>query len=121
MTQWMRAEEDSGRPVDPEVLEEAALFSAQATIQRAIDQRRISRADLARSMGRPRSFVSRMLSGSHNLTVKTLARALAACGFELRLELVPIRWGWTLMPAVLPERRLSAPVPAPAGTPALAA
>ncbi len=49
---------------------------------------------VAEKMSRPRSFVTRMLSGSHNLTVKTFARALAACGYELKLSYGPIQWGW---------------------------
>jgi len=50
-------------------------------------------------MERNRSFVSRMLSGSHNLTVKTMARSLAACGFEVRFERVPIASNWMEAPA----------------------
>ncbi len=80
--------------IDLEVLEESALAMAQATIQNAVDHAGISRADLARKMDCPRSFVSRMLRGSHNLTVKTFARALAACGAEVRFSRVPIVWNW---------------------------
>lgn len=79
---------------DVEVLEEAALAMAQSVIQNAIDESGISRAELARRMERNRSFISRMLSGSHNLTVKTMARSLAACGFEVRFERVPIACNW---------------------------
>jgi transcriptional regulator with XRE-family HTH domain len=78
-------------PFDIEVIEETALAMAQSTIQGAINSCRISRAALAEKMGRPRSFVSRMLSGEHNLTIKTLARALAACGYQARFEYVPIQ------------------------------
>jgi DNA-binding phage protein len=80
--------------IDMEVLEESALAMAQATIQNAINDVSISRADLARKMNCNRSFVSKMLSGSHNLTVKTMSRALSACGFEVRFQKVPIVWNW---------------------------
>ncbi len=73
---------------DIEVLEEAALAMAQSVIQNAIGESGITRAEVARRMERDRSIISRMLSGSHNLTVKTMARSLAACGFEVRFELV---------------------------------
>jgi transcriptional regulator with XRE-family HTH domain len=79
---------------DVELLEEAALALAQSVIQNAIDESGVSRAEVARRMERNRSFVSRMLSGSHNLTVKTMARSLAACGFEVRFERVPIASNW---------------------------
>ena len=91
MTQWIKY---MGSQIDAEVLEESALAMAQSTIQKAINQAGISRADLARSMKCNRSFISRMLSGSHNLTIKTMARALASCGFEVRFEKVPTVWNW---------------------------
>lgn len=95
--------------IDREVLEESALAMAQATIQNAINQAGISRADLARGMGCPRSFVSTMLSGSHNLTIKTMSRALAACGFEVRFQHVPIVWNWrNQSTSVRPEHNLPA-------------
>ena len=80
--------------VDIEVLEESALARAQATIQNAMDEVGISRADLAHRMNRNRSFVTRMLCGNHNLTVKTMSRALVACGFEVKFERVPVVWNW---------------------------
>ena len=39
-----------------------------------------------------RSGITRMLSGSHNLTIKTMAKVLAVCGHEVRFEAVPIVW-----------------------------
>lgn len=94
----------STRPeVDIEVLEESALAMAQATIQNAINESRISRAEMARRMNCHRSFISRMLSGSHNLTVKTMARSMAACGFEVRFQSVPIEWNWVAAPVSTEE------------------
>ena len=84
--QWISGREDP----DLEVLSESTLARAQATMQNAIDGSRISRAELGRRMDSPRSFVTRMLSGNHNLTVRTMARSLAACGFEVEFGLTPI-------------------------------
>lgn len=89
--QWIAT--GRGEP-DPEVLSESALAMAQATIQNAMSQSKTTRATLAKRMDRPRSFVSRMLSGSHNLTIKTMSRALVACGYEIDFGLVPVRWYW---------------------------
>lgn len=91
MSQWIR---DVGNQVDIEVLEESALAMAQATIQNAMNESKLSRAALARKMDCPRSFVTRMLTGSHNLTIRTMSRALTACGSEVRFETVPIVWNW---------------------------
>lgn len=106
MSHWVR---HVGNEIDVGVLEESALASAQSTIQNAINQVGISKADLARKMNCHRSFVSRMLSGNHNLTVKTMSRALAVCGFEVRFQHAPIVWSWrSARPALPSERQLPA-------------
>lgn len=91
---------------DIEILEESALAMAQSTIQNAIIESGISRAELARRMNRNRSFISRMLGGSHNLTIKTMARSMAACGFEVRFQPVPLQWSWVSAPT--PKEELPA-------------
>ena len=79
---------------DLERAEELALALAQSTIQNAIDESGIPRAEVARRMGRSRSFVTRIMSGSHNLTVKTLARVVGACGQEIRFQRTPAMMSW---------------------------
>lgn len=96
MNYWVQSSTWGG--VDFGVLEESALAMAQSTIQNAIGESRISRSELARRMQCDRSFVSRMLKGSHNLTVRTMARSLAACGFEVRFQPIRIEWGWVEPP-----------------------
>lgn len=91
MTQWLKHPTSQ---VDVEILEEAALAMAQSTIQSAMDAAGLSKAELARKLKRQRSFISVMLSGRHNLTVKTMSRSLAACGYELRFNRVPLVWNW---------------------------
>jgi plasmid maintenance system antidote protein VapI len=102
MSQWI-AQGEQRRQIDFEILQESALAMAQATIQKAITQSGIKRSALAERMRRPRSFVSKMLSGSHNLTIKTFALALAACGLELQFNYMPIQWGWVQSEAVQTE------------------
>jgi transcriptional regulator with XRE-family HTH domain len=108
MSHWIGS---TNCPVDFEVLEESALAMAQSTIQNAITNSGISRVEVARRMECHRSYVSRILNGSHNLTIKTMAKALAACGDEVRFERVPIEWNWVSVPQE-PEEV----VPACAGT-----
>jgi transcriptional regulator with XRE-family HTH domain len=108
MTHWIVREEEP----DLEVLEESALFTAQATIQNAINDAGLSRAELAKRMKCPRSFVTRMMSGRHNLTVRTMSRAILACGYEVGFTRNRIAWNW------LPNRCSvnTEGVPASAGT-----
>lgn len=74
--------------------EETALAIAQATIQNAIDDAELSRADFARRMGCSPSYVTRILQGDHNLTIRTLARALGACGQQLSLDSTVPQCSW---------------------------
>ena len=95
MNQWVGG---INNPINIEVLEESALAMAQSTMQKAINESGISRSDLARAMQIGRSGISRMLSGSHNLTIKSMARVLAGCGREIRFETVSIEWNWQSVP-----------------------
>jgi len=70
-----------------ERFEEGALALAQATIQKAMTVEGITQKGLATRMNRSTTFVKRMLEGDHNLPVKTLAAALACCGYEVRFTL----------------------------------
>jgi len=108
MSRWIHTT-DRGGGIDVEVLEESALAMAQSTIQKAINDSGISRSEIARKMKCNRSFISRMLSGNHNLTIKTMAKCLAACGFEVRFQPVRVEWNWveTTAPAE-PENVLPA-------------
>jgi hypothetical protein len=101
---------------DLEILSESALAMAQATIHKAMVQSETKKADLARRMDTPRSFITRMLTGSHNLTVKTMARALAACGYEIEFGLTPIRWNWSSDEMRVGEVPKQTMVPSPEGT-----
>ncbi|MGO4882190.1 MAG: helix-turn-helix domain-containing protein [Bryobacteraceae bacterium] len=94
MTQWAKPHDWIDGEVDLDLVEESALAAAQSTIQNAVSKTGISRAEMARRMGRDRSFVSRILNGSHNLTIKTMARSLAVCGFEVRFQPVALEWNW---------------------------
>ena len=105
MTHWAKPNEWSDESVDLDIIEESALAQAQSTIQNAIRRRGISRAEVARRMNRNRSFVSRILSGNHNLTIKTLARSLAVCGFEVRLQATKLEWNWVEDPPASPQKK----------------
>jgi transcriptional regulator with XRE-family HTH domain len=82
--------------VDLDLCAETALAVAQSTIQNAIDSAGITRAELAQRMGCSRSFVTRILQGDHNLTIKTLAKALGACGQEVAFESTSPRCVWVV-------------------------
>lgn len=71
-----------------EQFEELALAMAQSTVSEAIYRSPLSQSGVAKRLGINRAFIAKILRGDYNLTVKTLARVVAACGFELRFSLV---------------------------------
>lgn len=95
MFKWITKVDSRYCEINPRIAEESALAQAQAAVENAIKASGISQAELARRMGRSRSFVSRMMTGSHNMTIKTFARSLAACGFEPSFAFEPISWEWS--------------------------
>ena len=45
-----------------------------------MEQKNISRADLARKLGKSRAYITRLLNGQPNLTLKTLTQIAVALG-----------------------------------------
>ena len=115
-THWVGGDDARKEPVDFEILQESALAFAQATMQNAINDSGIKRADLARRMGKQRSYVTRMLRGDHNLTIKTFALALAACGYRARFAYGPLYWNWMSTKRDCPAPQRKEPVPTAVGT-----
>jgi len=105
MMHWAKPHEWTEGAIDLDIIEESALAMAQSTIQNAINRSGISRAEMARRTGRNRSFVSRILSGTHNLTVKTLARSMAVCGFEVRFQPIALEWNWAAVHPPSPQKK----------------
>ena len=64
--------------------EELALAMAQFEMENALNDSGLRRTDIAKRLGVTRPFIAKMLRGDYNLTVKSMARVMAACGYELR-------------------------------------
>ena len=55
-----------------------------------MSEHKVTRADLAQSMGVSPGRVSQILSGDENLTLRTISGVLAALGAELEVTLHPV-------------------------------
>jgi len=90
---------DMARPSadDLDQYEEIAIAMAQSEMECVIAKSGLQRSEVAEIMGRPRSFISKIMNGGHNLTIRTMARLFSACGLELRFGRVPVgvaaQWG----------------------------
>lgn len=74
--------------------EEIALATAQADMETTIEKAGLQKSVVASIMGRPKSFISKIMGGGHNLTIRTMARLYAACGLELRFGKVAVVEHW---------------------------
>ncbi len=63
--------------------QDEAVSVLTSAVQKAIDDAGLSRADVARLLGTTKSYVSQVLNGSTNMTLKTLGAFLWAAGRQV--------------------------------------
>ncbi len=68
------------------LLEEEFILDVTESLCMIMNTQGITRADLARHLGKTKSFVTQILSGK-NLTLRTLANVADALGYKPKLEL----------------------------------
>lgn len=68
---------------------DAAKLEISEQIHLAMEQQGISRAELARSLGKSRAYVTKVLQGSTNFTLESLVRIARALDCQLDLQLSP--------------------------------
>jgi len=72
---------------DPEFVLEGILWDINDQIARAMKNQGISRAELARRLDTSRSYVTKLLRGTTNVTLQSLARVAVALGSEISVSL----------------------------------
>jgi transcriptional regulator with XRE-family HTH domain len=108
--------------------QERAVLLATEEVLKLMEREGISKADLAKALGKSKAYITQALSGGRNMTIRTLAAFAWACHHTVRgLDLVRIempemtmslgfqmpRVGWTLpktlgklLPVTAPEQDL---------------
>jgi hypothetical protein len=69
--------------------QEELLLEVTELLASVMDDNDVSKAELARRIGKSKAFVTQCLSGSQNLTLRTLADLFLALGYRLQLGAVP--------------------------------
>ncbi|OGH60594.1 MAG: hypothetical protein A3G34_10705 [Candidatus Lindowbacteria bacterium RIFCSPLOWO2_12_FULL_62_27] len=67
--------------------QEVAILSALEEVCRVMETENVSRADMATKLGKSRAFVTQVLRGSNNITIRTLADFAWACGRTVDIRL----------------------------------
>lgn len=60
--------------------------AAAEAIFEAMEKREISRAELARRLGKSRPYITKLLSGEENLSIETLAKIFRVLDCEFRID-----------------------------------
>lgn len=82
--------DDSSKEFRREVEAEALVMSATDGICEMLEKNGMSRADLAREIGRTRGYVTQLLSGERNMTLHTLSDLAFACNARVALTWEPL-------------------------------
>ncbi|OXI38726.1 helix-turn-helix domain-containing protein [Burkholderia aenigmatica] len=70
---------------------ESALLNVARHFLARMKEMGINQASLAEKMGKKTPYISRLLSGRHNVTVETLSTAAHALGMKVDIRLEPIQ------------------------------
>jgi transcriptional regulator with XRE-family HTH domain len=68
---------------------EALAVEASEAIARLMAEQNLNKADLARRLNKSRAWVTQLLSGKANMTVRTLAEVAYALNAEVKLQTQP--------------------------------
>jgi transcriptional regulator with XRE-family HTH domain len=71
---------------------ERMVAEASDTIARLMAEQKVTKAELARKLNKSRAWVTQLLSGKANMTVRTLAEVVYALDAEVKLNSQPQSW-----------------------------
>lgn len=84
LKEWLEESVDHQRAF----AEEALILDVTENIWALMDERNVTKAELADRLGRSKAFVTQVLNGSRNMTLRTLADIAFALDAEPRFSLV---------------------------------
>lgn len=73
------------------VQEESLILDATELVYGLLDSRGISKAELARRLDRSKGYITQLLDGSRNMTLRTLADVAHAIGVQLEIRVKEVR------------------------------
>ncbi len=79
------------------------IMEVTETLWELLEKEKISRKELADRLGKSKGFVSQVLNGGRNLTLRTVGDILHVLGYKVRL--VPYKEGKKVQKEEAPDRR----------------
>lgn len=102
-SEWFERELAASKDT-PEYELEWLLLEVEEAIHTSMEARGMSRSELAERLGTSRAFVTKLLGGQENLTLKTLVRVANALEMKVETKFVP-RTGENVRAAARPGLR----------------
>jgi transcriptional regulator with XRE-family HTH domain len=79
--------------------QEGAILEVTELICELMEKKRVSRSELARRLGKTKGYVTQLLDGETNMTLRTIADVFTALGTELHVSTKPLDYvedvSWT--------------------------
>jgi transcriptional regulator with XRE-family HTH domain len=72
--------------------QEGLIFHVTECVAEAMQEKGITKAELAARLGRSRAYVTQLLNGTANMTLKTIADVFTAMDLELTVGFQPAIW-----------------------------
>ncbi len=76
--------------------QEQLLFDATELVSRAMEQQGVSKSELARRIGKSKAYVTQVLGGKTNMTLRTLSDLAAAVGYDVELAAINLQSSQTV-------------------------
>lgn len=89
MTKWRKRKENQ-REYERLVEQETLIFEATELISELIEEYGVSRKELAEKLGRSKGFVTQVLSGDRNMTLRTLSDFAFALEHRVNVAAAPL-------------------------------
>lgn len=76
--------------------QEQLLFDATELISRAMVQQNVSKSELAKRIGKSKAYVTQVLGGQTNMTLRTLSDLADALGYDIELGAINLQTSQTV-------------------------
>jgi len=70
--------------------QERAIQEVTDLICELMEQQKVARSELAQRLGKTKGYITQMLDGRTNMTIRTVADVMTALGFSVRVQADPL-------------------------------
>src|SRR6266436_3802205 len=75
---------------NPAFVAEGLALDVVTNVWRILQERGMTQRELAEAVDKNPVYINRILNGSHNMTLRTIAELLVALGQSARIEITPV-------------------------------